>query len=113
MICSVDYYNRIHLFLEKYPYYKEKIGQLHFEFSEKSVLGDSFDDLSVYTKEYVYKKDCVLKGIVKLRNHFNAEILYILTPIYSKNKAIEAKFLVKLNHKAGIYLISNADFTFE
>ena len=59
---------------------KESIDQLHFEFSEELVLGDPFDDLKVYTKEYVHHKDCILKRTAKLRNHFTAEILYIFTP---------------------------------
>jgi hypothetical protein len=113
MICSVDYYDRIHLFLEKFPYYKERIDQLHFEFSKESVLGDPFDDLKVYTKEYVYHKDCILKGTAKLRNHFRAEILYILTPIFSRNNSIKIKFLVKLHHKEGLFLVPDADFVFD
>lgn len=113
MICSVDYYNRIHLFIEKFPYYKKCIDQLHFEFLEESVLGDSFDNLNVYTKEYVYNKDCILKGIARLKNNFRAEVLYILTPIYSRNNNIKTKFLVKLDHKEGVYLIPDADFIFE
>lgn len=114
MICNIDYYDRIHDFLERFPQYKERIDQLHFEFiEEESILNDSSQNVIIYTREYVYHKDCILKGTAKLKNYFKAEILYILTPLYSLNNFIRIKFLVKLENKEGLFLVSDGDFIFD